>query len=230
MRLKLFLVYERPLEKETNEMTQEMKNGLFISFEGVDACGKSTQAELLYEFLRKKGKEVIRLRDPGATPISEAIRTILLDNRNDAMSPWAELLLYEAARAQMVDESIKPALDAGQVVLCDRFYDSTTAYQGYARGLDLTIVDQANQIGSIGLTPDVTFVIDVDPKIAVERKIKLGEPADRMEAEGFLFQEKVRGGYLKIADHNPDRVKLIDGSQSINDIQDQIRLLLQPIM
>lgn len=211
-------------------MADSDRKGLFITFEGVDACGKSTQAQLLYQFLRKNDREVIRLRDPGATPISEAIRAILLDNKNSAMSPWAELLLYEAARAQMVDESIKPALRAGKIVVSDRFYDSTTAYQGYARGLDLESVKRANGIGSVGLTPDITFVIDVDPKIAVERKIKLGEPADRMEAEGFAFQQKVRSGYQKIAESNPQRVKRVDGNRSVEIIQQEIRRLISPLL
>ncbi len=209
-------------------MPTHRRKGLFITFEGIDACGKSTQVELLYEFLRKNVAKTIRLRDPGATPISEAVRSILLDRKNSAMSPWTELLLYEAARAQMVEESIRPALEKGAVVLCDRFYDSTTAYQGYARGLDIKVVAQANRIGAVGLTPDLTLLIDVDPQIAFDRKMKLGRPTDRMEAEGFSFQEKVRAGYLKIAAQEPDRVKLLDGGQSIAKIQQQVRRYLQP--
>jgi len=204
--------------------------GIFITFEGIDACGKSTQAELLYEFLRKKGMTAIRLRDPGATSISESIRHILLDNKNTAMSAWTELLLYEAARAQMVEESIRPALNAGTIVLCDRFYDSTTAYQGYARGLNLGVVNRANSIGSVGLIPDLTFFVDVDPRIAAERKIKLGEIADRMEAEGLAFQEKVRHGFRQIQKADPKRVKLIDGHQSINDIQKDIQSVLKTFL
>lgn len=205
-------------------------NGLFITFEGIDASGKSTQAELLYEFLRKKGVTAIRLRDPGATPISESIRHILLDNKNSAMSSWTELLLYEAARAQMVEESIRPALQAGTIVICDRFYDSTTAYQGYARGLDLHIVHRANSIGSVGLIPDLTFFVDVDPKVAAERKMKLDETADRLEAEGLSFQEKVRHGFRQVQEAEPDRVKLIDGHRSINDIQDEIQSILKSVL
>ena len=209
-------------------MPTHRRKGLFITFEGIDACGKSTQVELLYEFLRKNVAKTIRLRDPGATPISEAVRSILLDRKNSAMSPWTELLLYEAARAQMVEESIRPALEKGAVVLCDRFYDSTTAYQGYARGLDIKVVAQANRIGAVGLTPDLTLLIDVDPQIAFDRKMKLGRPTDRMEAEGFSFQEKVRAGFLKIAAQEPNRVKLLDGGQSIAKIQQQVRRYLQP--
>ncbi len=204
--------------------------GLFITFEGIDACGKSTQAELLYEFLRKNGVNAIRLRDPGTTAISESIRHILLDNKNSNMSAWTELLLYEAARAQMVEQTIRPALQNGTIVLCDRFYDSTTAYQGFARGLDLDIVHQANKIGSIQLKPDLTFYIDVDPIIAAARKVKLGEVADRMEAEGLTFQEKVRHGFRDIQKSHPDRVKLIDGHRAIDDIQDEIRTIFSEKM
>ncbi len=204
-------------------------SGFFITFEGIDASGKSTQAVLLHEFLRKKGATVIRLRDPGATPISESIRHILLDNKNSAMSAWTELLLYEAARAQMVEESIRPALEAGTIVICDRFYDSTTAYQGYARGLDLDIVHQANRIGSVGLEPNLTFYVDVDPTVAAERKIKLEQAADRMEAEGLSFQEKVRHGFRQIQKSEPERVKFIDGHQPIAEIQNEIQAIVQDL-
>jgi len=211
-------------------MSSLQTKGLFITFEGIDACGKSTQAEMLHDFLRKKNIAAIRLRDPGATPISEAVRGILLDNKNHAMSPWTELLLYEAARAQMVQESIRPALAEHKVVICDRFYDSTSAYQGYARGLDLHIVEQANQIGSVSLTPDITFVIDVHPGVAAVRKKKLGEPADRMEAEGFAFQQKVRAGYLAIVEQHPNRVKLIDGSRTVEEIQKEIQSIVDNVL
>ena len=204
--------------------------GLFITFEGIDASGKSTQAELLHEFLSKKGVSAIRLRDPGATPISESIRHILLDNKNTAMSPWTELLLYEAARSQMVDESIRPALESGTIVICDRFYDSTTAYQGYARGLDLDVVHRANSIGSVGLVPDLTFYVDVDPKIAAERKVKLGKAADRMEAEGLAFQEKVRHGFRELQKTDPERVKLIDGHREIKEIQNDIQKIVTALL
>ncbi len=206
-------------------MTSTRDSATFITFEGIDASGKSTQAELLCEFLRKNGVDAIRLRDPGATPISESIRHILLDNKNTAMSPYTELLLYEAARAQMVEESIRPALEAGTIVICDRFYDSTTAYQGYARGLDLTVVHRANSIGSVGLVPDLTFLVDVDPLIAAARQAKSGERADRMEAEGLAFQQKVRHGFREVQKSDPKRVKLIDGHRSIEDIQDEIQII-----
>lgn len=150
-----------------------------------------------------------------------------MDFHNTAMSGWTELLLYEAARAQMVQEVIRPALASGTLVLCDRFYDSTTAYQGYGRGLDLHLVRQANAIGSMQLVPDMTFFIDVDPRIAAERKRQSGDPSDRLEAEGLAFQEKVRQGFYEIQKKNPDRVRRIDGHQTIKEIQKNIRDIMR---
>lgn len=196
--------------------------GMFITFEGIDACGKSTQIDLLQKALNKDGLSTSQLRDPGTTPISENIRKILLDKKNNEMSAITELLLYEAARSQMVNEIINPLLESGTTVLCDRFFDSTTAYQGYARKLDLKIVDQANKIGACGVVPDITFYIDIDPKSALERKKKLNIDMDRLEAEGLLFQEKVREGYLKIYKNNKNRIIFINGSEKIDIIHKKI--------
>jgi len=162
-----------------------LKSSKVISFEGIDQSGKSVQVKLFYERLQKENIASILLRDPGATRISERIRSILLDNDLVEMSPWTELLLYEAARAQMVEESIKPALEKNMVVVCDRFYDSSTAYQGYGRGLDLELVAAANRLGACGVVPDKTFLIDLEPEIAYQRKQNLDYEADRLEAEGI---------------------------------------------
>lgn len=202
---------------------QTQHSGFFVTFEGIDACGKSTQAELLYKYLHSKGLKVRQLRDPGTTAISEVIRTILLDNKNAEMSAWTELLLYEAARAQMVEENIKPALAQGTIVLCDRYYDSTTAYQGYGRGLNINSVIEANQIGSLGIVPDLTFLIDVKPNIAVERKKNFNARSDRLESEGIQFQERVRKGYLQLSQNEPDRIITINGQRSIQTIHEQIK-------
>lgn len=199
-----------------------LEKALFVTFEGIDACGKSTQIRLLHDFLAQHRKTVVQLRDPGSTRVSEAVRAILLDHAHKAMSPWAELLLYEAARAQLVQEAILPALSQGAVVLCDRFYDSTTAYQGYARGLDLESVRQANILGSCGLTPDATFFVDVDPIIAAQRKAAQGGGMDRIEAEGLAFQQRVRAGYVAIQAAEPQRVFHIDGSRSVAEVHQQI--------
>jgi dTMP kinase len=205
-----------------NESTADP--GLFISFEGIDFCGKSTQTRLFAQFLRDQGYSILTLRDPGSSTISERIRAILLDLSHQEMSRHTELLLYEAARAQMVEQMIQPALRSGQLVVCDRFFDSTTAYQGYGRQLDLAVIRQANELGSCGLTPHITFLIDLEPELALERRRKSNRSKDRMEAEGLDFQKRVRKGFLTIAHENPHRVMVLHGDQGIQAIQQQIRL------
>src|SRR3990172_10232598 len=211
-------------------MTKEfpMSRGLFITFEGIDNSGKSVQVERFAG--RLKESQVGVLRDPGATAISEKIRHILLDNDNYEMSAWTELLLYEAARAQMVEQLIKPALAKQSIVVCDRFYDSTTTYQGYGRGLNLKLVKQANKIGACGLTPDLTFIIDVEPEIALQRSRKNKTKADRLESEGIQFQNRVRQGYLKIADEEKERIVVVNGHLSVEEIHKNIwEIFLQRI-
>ncbi len=198
------------------------KRGLFITFEGCDGSGKSTQASLFIAQLQQSGFTVTALRDPGANAISERIRAILLDRQHTEMSPWSELLLYEAARAQMVAQQIKPALEENRIVVCDRFFDSTTAYQGYGRQLDLQLVEAANRMGSGGLLPDLTCIIDADPRLIRKRIVKRLGGADRMESAGLAFQERVRQGYLRIAEAEPLRVALIPGDRSIAEIQRHI--------
>ena len=204
-----------------------MSNGLFITFEGIDASGKSLQAKLLQEKLENAGQSVILIRDPGTTKISEKVRAILLDVAHAEMSPWTELLLYEAARAQMVKETILPAIEKGKVVLCDRFYDSTTAYQGYGRQLDLDLVTKANQIGSGGLVPDLTFIIDLSPQLAAERKAAANMEADRLEAEHVDFHNRVAAGYRQIALAEPARTILVNGDRQIDVIHAEIIKLFQ---
>lgn len=187
-----------------------MARGVFITLEGADGCGKSTQAGLLADALGARGREVVRLREPGGTPISEKIRALLLDSANAEMVPEAELLLYEASRAQLTRQVIEPALERGAVVLCDRYYDSTYAYQAGGRGLDETIVRQSNVLGSCGRVPDRTLVLDLDPAIGYARATAGG--ADRMEAEGLAFQERVRAAYLRLADEEPARVRVVDAA------------------
>lgn len=184
--------------------------GTFITLEGVDGSGKSTQASLLVERLRQEGREVVALREPGGTPISEKIRALLLDPENAEMADECELLLYEASRAQLVREVIEPALLRGAIVVCDRFYDSTHAYQHGGRGLSDALVSRANELGCCGLSPDVTLVLDIDPAAALARATAQG--ADRLEAEGLAFQRRVRKDYLALAKADPTRVRVIDAA------------------
>lgn len=184
--------------------------GTFITLEGVDGSGKSTQASLLVERLREQRREVVALREPGGTPISEKIRALLLDPENAEMADECELLLYEASRAQLVREAIEPALLRGAIVVCDRFYDSTHAYQHGGRGLSDALVSRANELGCCGLSPDVTLVLDIDPAAALARATAQG--ADRLEAEGLAFQQRVRKDYLALAKADPARVCVIDAA------------------
>ena len=185
-----------------------MDKGLFITFEGIDGCGKTTQVTALKNSLEAKGTKVIVIREPGATLIGEKIRSILLDKANYGMSSETEVLLYEAARAQIVNEVIRPALHAGDVVICDRFYDSSVAYQGYARGLPLESIDFLNRFATGGLEPDLTFLLDLPAEAAWERMNGREGAHDRLEIEGLGFMEKVRAGYLELAGKHARIIKL----------------------
>lgn len=191
--------------------------GLFITVEGIDGCGKSTQARLIAAALEAAGHDVLRLREPGGVKISEQIREILLDPANAEMGDVCELLLYEAARAQLVHQVIRPALAAGKTVVCDRFCDSTTAYQAFADGLDRNMVSQANELAVDGCRPDLTFVFDLPVEDALRRRSGR-EAEDRLELKGLEFQERVAAGFRAVAADEPDRVKLIDAGGSIAEV------------
>lgn len=187
---------------------------MFISFEGIDGSGKSTQLVLLRDVLEQAGATVMTIREPGATLLSESIREILLSTKQ-TITPTAELLLFSAARTQLVEKVIEPAIDQGTVILCDRYVDSTTAYQGYGRMLDMTSVVACNRIATRGVMPSVTFFIDVAFEQAQQRMhfdTGAGEP-DRMERAGREFFERVREGYLSIAREEPSRMVVIDGAR-----------------
>lgn len=202
--------------------------GLFITLEGVDGCGKSTQASLLREDLEALGFDVVFVREPGGTAISEQIRGVVLNPENGMMCDECELLLYEASRAQLVGEVIRPALAAGKVVLCDRFYDSTFAYQAAGRGLDTDLVHRANHLGSCGVSPDRTLVFMLEPTVAHARATQ--NDADRLEAEGVAFQERVFAGYKQLLQNEPERVKVVDADGTIDEVRARTRQLLADLI
>ena len=206
-----------------------MDKGLFITFEGIDGCGKSTQIRLITEYLDALGKSYLLVREPGGTEIGEKIRSILLDKANNEMSPEAELLLFEAARAQIVNEKIRPAIEAGSIVICDRFYDSTFAYQGVARSLGEDLVITLNDIATSGLAPDITFLLDLSVEDALARRKGRGEADDRMELLGLRFQEAVREGYLKAAEKF-DRIKIIDAGRTPEAIFSDIKAAVKELL
>jgi len=184
-----------------------MAEGLFITLEGVEGSGKSTLAGALEGRLRDAGHDVLRLREPGGTSLGEAVRSVVLDPSHGDVSPWAELFLMLSARAQIVHELITPALVAGRTVLCDRFMDASTAYQGAGRGLGIDAVEALNDRATAGVHPDLTFLLDLDP--AVGRKRQTHAP-DRMEQAALDFHRAVREGYRTVAERHPDRVVLLD--------------------
>lgn len=190
--------------------------GVFITFEGGDGVGKSTHIRILRDALADRGYEVVCVREPGGTAIGEALRALVLDPAHSEMTPEAELLIYEAARAQIVAEVIAPALERGAVVLCDRFFDSTVAYQACARGLDRAFVDSANAFAVSGIVPDRTLLLVCgDAEEGLERAHDLAEP-DRLEQEGVAFHEKVRAGFASIAAEDPARVRVIDSHADVD--------------
>jgi dTMP kinase len=192
-----------------------MARGHFITLEGIEGSGKTTQAARLKDLLVRKGLDVVVTREPGGSPIAEKIREILLDPRNRKMVALTELFLYEASRTQHVAEIVRPALEAGKTVICDRFFDASTAYQGNARGLDMAMVERLNLLATGGVVPDLTIVLDLPAEVGLRR---LGRSRDRIESEAIEFHERVRQGYLKIARHDADRIKVVDASGGIDDI------------
>lgn len=203
-----------------------MSKGLFITFEGADGCGKTTQIKLLDEYLRSKGFKTLLTREPGAKGLGEKLREILL-NYNGEVSPVCESFLFLADRAQHIDCIIKPAIESGVIVLCDRHTDSTVAYQGYGRGLDINRIRELNKIAVGSVSPDLTIVFDVDVETSMKR---VGKEKDRMESAGVEFFERVRNGFLEIAKQEPDRVKVIDSTKSIESIHELVSELVKNVI
>jgi len=198
--------------------------GLFITFEGGEGCGKSTQIAALKARLEAMGKTVVQTREPGGTALGESVRNLLqYDDAGQGMSPEAELLLFAASRAQHVRELIAPAIAEGQIVLCDRFLDSTTVYQGVARAIDSKKVDTINQFAIGDTNPDLTILIDLPPEIGLARvHARSDGKLDRMEKEAIGFFQAVRQGYLDLAKSEPKRFLVLDGSQSVEELETQI--------
>lgn len=191
---------------------------MFITFEGIDLCGKSTQAKLLLEYLQSIKKKVIYVREPGGTNISEKIRHLLLDKDHIEMEYVTEFLLFSASRYQLTNEVIKPHLKKGYIVICDRYFDSSTAYQGFGGKIDVKDINQVNKIASSGLKPDITFLLNITPEESFKRKKLRNKAADRIEEKTLAYYRKVVNGYMEIAKANKKRFKIIDGKKNVNDI------------
>ena len=195
-----------------------MTQGLFITFEGPDGCGKTTQMNLLAQYFEKKGKKVVLTREPGGKGLGEKVREILL-NYNGEVSDRCESFLFLADRAQNIDIIVKPAVEKGEIVLCDRHIDSTVAYQGYGRGLDINEINILNNLATGGKKPDLTLVFDVDVETSMKR---VGKEKDRMESAGIDFHNRVRNGYLELAKQEPTRIKVLDATKTIKEIHEKV--------
>ena len=208
--------------------------GRFISFEGPEGGGKSTQIKALAARLKAMGLEVVVTREPGGTRLAELIRTLVKEELDDAPVPRAETLLFLAARAQVCAKVVEPALSRGAWVLTDRFADSTFAYQGYGRGLDVDGLKELNAFATLGRKPDLTILLDIPPEVSAER-LKLRETAtkagaDRIEAAGAAFHQRLREGFLKMAEEESSRIKLVDASMSIEEVESEIWKLTRPLI
>ena len=209
--------------------------GAFITFEGIEGSGKSTQISRLLQYLTNSGRPATLTREPGGTPIGDQVRKILLDPANKLLDPTAELLLYAASRAQHLREVIRPALDAGRVVLCDRFSDATLAYQGYGRGLSLDTIRELDRIVTAGLRPRLTILFDIDAATGVGRargrNTRQGLHGEaRFENEELLFHNRVRDGYLDLAKQDSGRIRIVDAARTPEEIQDDVRRLVDEVL
>ncbi len=206
--------------------------GRFIVLEGVDGSGKSTQAFLLTKFLGERKVRVLPTREPGGTETGEKVREILLETGGEDLSPECELLLYTASRAQHVERLIKPSLIRGYVVICERYNWSSIAYQGYAGGLPIDMVEEIGRFATGGLEPDLTVVLDIDPDIAVTRDMTpiQGRPYDRIERKGVEFQHKVRAGFLELAKRHPEKSRVVDASLPAKRVHEEIQKLVANVL
>lgn len=204
------------------------RNGIFITFEGIEGSGKSTQIDLLAGHLGKRGYDVVVTREPGGTNIGDSIRNVLLDPDFAGMNFLAELFLYAASRAQLVSEVIKPALAAGKIVLCDRFADSSLAYQGYGRGVSLKIIRQLNELATQNISPHLTIILSVPTEDGLDRATQ--HYADRIEKEAIHFHRLVKEGYEKLALQDPERIHLFDATAGPQDVHQRIADLVEELL
>ncbi|MCB0077794.1 MAG: dTMP kinase [Anaerolineales bacterium] len=201
---------------------------MFITFEGPEGSGKTTQIVQLAQWLQQRGHRVVQTREPGGTLIGDQIRTILMDRANTSLVAEAEILLFSASRAQLVRRLIEPALAEGAVVLCDRFYDSTLAYQGYGRGLDIGMLREITDFATGGRRPDLTFLLDLDPELGLRRRQagrSMGEEWNRLDAQTLAFHQRVRQGYLELAQQE-SRWRVVDGTEPSEAVQAALRQLI----
>ncbi|WP_069299179.1 dTMP kinase [Neptunicoccus sediminis] len=203
-----------------------MRSGFFITFEGIDGSGKTTQSRLLATLLRDYGRDVLHTREPGGSPGAEDIRRLLVEGDPNRWSPETEILLFTAARRDHLERTIRPSLEAGKVVISDRFADSTRVYQGAARAELRTTVDRLHDL-MIAQEPDLTFIVDMDPEIALGRGLARGSGEDRFEDMGLGFQEKLRAGFLGLAKQFPDRCHVINGNQSPASVSGEIQTVVE---
>jgi len=209
---------------------------MFITFEGIEGSGKTSQIQSIHAQLGQRGYDVIATREPGSSDIGAQIRSILLDSRNKGLDSLAELLLYMADRAQHLNETIKPALSVGKVILCDRYYDATLAYQGYARGLDIELITKLHQLAFSDVRPDITFLLDLPVETGLARawqQIQNGQRTGRetrFEEEALAFHSKVRSGYLALAAEEPQRFRIIDASVPKEQVEQEIMAIIQKVM
>jgi dTMP kinase len=197
-----------------------MSKGFFITFEGGEGSGKTTQSELLYNNLKQKGLNVTRTREPGGTILAESIREILLKGEKDKMSSLTELYLFSAARRDHIDNVIAPSLKNNEIVICDRFIDSTTAYQGYAGNIDLNLINSINNFTIGSIIPNITYIFDIDPNIGLKRSINTTSEEIRFEEKDIGYHKKIRSGFLEIAKNNSDRCIVIDAEQELKIIEE----------
>jgi dTMP kinase len=207
-----------------------MKKGFFITFEGIDGCGKSTQLSMTSKILSEQGYSVVVSREPGGTVIAEKIREILISPEHAEMVNECEFLLYCAARAQHVREKIIPAIKQGNIVLCDRFQEATFAYQGFGRAIPLDILTAINTYATGGLNPDLTFVFDLSVDSSISRMTRMNKTKDRLEQNGKDFFERIRQGYLSMVKSSPKRIMTVDGEQTVEKVSDQVMVYIKELL